>query len=123
MTSFTLTNRLLKLKRVHLLGLGMMLIGVSMLLTPLNAPSSITNYVALILGIDRAIIGGLITVSGVLMPFLKPYQGFYLVCISPWGAYCIGALFFELENHLAATAGIAYSLIYFVMLAEVFDFK
>lgn len=121
MTSFTLTNRLLKFKLVYLLSVGMVLIGVSMLLTPANAPSSITNYVSLILGIDRAIIGGLITASGVLMPFLKPYQGLYLVCISPWGAYCIGALFFELENHLAATAGIAYSLIYFVMLYQAFD--
>lgn len=123
MTPIPLTDRLLKFKLVYLLSVGMSLIGISMLLTPAGAPSSITNYVSLILGIDKLFVGGLITVCGVLMPFLKPYRGLYLACIFFWGAYSAGALIFEFENHLAATAGIAYSLIFFVMLVEVFDLR
>lgn len=121
MTSFTLTDRLLNLKRVNVFGLGMALIGVSMLLTPVAAPSSITNYVSLILGIDRLIIGGVITICGVLMLFLKPYRGLYIACTVPWGLYCVGALLFEAVNHLAATAGVVYSLVYILMLREAFD--
>lgn len=121
MTTFSLTKRLSTIKRVHFLGMGVVFIGTSMLLTPVGAPSSITNYLSSNLGIDRLIIGGVITLCGFLMPLLRPYRGLYLACIFPWLLYCIGALLSEFVNHLAATAGIAYSLIYLVLLFEVFD--
>lgn len=121
MTMLKLTDQLATLKRVNVLGLGMALIGLSILLTPPTANASITNYVSLILGIDRLIIGGVIMICGVLTLVLRPYRGMYILCTIPWGLYCLGALFFEATNHLSATAGVAYVLIYVLMLREAFD--
>lgn len=121
MKFFWLTTKLSNIKRVTLFGLALLSIGIAIFFTPPGAAASITNYVASSFGIDRFFIGGLITLSGVLMLAFPSQLGLYILCTVPWGLYCLSAFFFEATNHLSATAGVAYSFLYLLMLFEAFD--
>lgn len=107
-----LIDQLIAIKRVNLIGIGLGILGLSIITTPLSAALSITNFIHETYGIHPAIMGGAMSIGGWLILFRNLRLPFYILCSLPWGFYALGSVFFVWHYHLSATVALAYLFVY-----------
>ncbi len=84
-------EKLLHTKRINIIGIGLAIIGLSIIFTPMNISVSIINFIHQEYGIHPALFGGVMSIGGWLILFLNTRLRLFIVCTIPWAFYTIAA--------------------------------
>lgn len=117
MAERTWLDKTLHIWRVRLIGFGLILFGLSIILTPTGA-FGVTTYIWQALGLSPSVQGLLMATSGCAILLFKLNLWLYLTCTVPMLLYAVASFFFVTTNHLAWTLLVGYSIIYGVMFLE-----
>lgn len=114
-------NTILHMKRINIIGIGLALIGLSIVLTPPGLNVSIVNFIYRENGIHPTVIGGLMSIGGWMILLFDLRLRLFILCTLPWVWYTLATFFFLWKQGLAITVGLAYLLIYALIFREAME--
>lgn len=121
--------RAFRLQRIHLLGIGLIAFGLTIIILPTGAIGTAT-YILHKTGIRLPVLGGAMMLGAVLAMtaqhqlrtgYDKRWMIAYLIGIAPWGLFTVASVFFCIEHGISATVSLANVLICGLLIYEAFD--